>query len=140
LPEETSLNDLVSVAHLRWRIERDYQELKQELGLGHYEGRGWRGFHHHATLSIAAYGYLLTEQLSARSTRGSKKTPSETTCNAKRLLYPRITSLAEVRRAQRHMPNSITTLRYQISAELLARLPRCPSCGRPNSSSCVMTQ
>ena len=73
LPEETSLNDLVSVAHLRWRIERDYQELKQELGLGHYEGRGWRGFHHHATLTIAAYGFLMTEQLAARSNRGSKK-------------------------------------------------------------------
>ncbi len=41
---------------LRWRIERDYQELKQEIGLGHYEGCGWRGFHHHATLRIAAYG------------------------------------------------------------------------------------
>src|SRR5258708_22360708 len=38
---------------LRWRIERDYQELKQEVGLGHYEGRGWRGFHHHATMCIA---------------------------------------------------------------------------------------
>ena len=42
--------ELVDLAKLRWRIERDYQELKQELGLGHYEGRGWRGFHHHATL------------------------------------------------------------------------------------------
>src|SRR5438045_6726093 len=41
-----------SIAKQRWIIERDYQELKQELGLGHYEGRGWRGFHHHATLCI----------------------------------------------------------------------------------------
>lgn len=47
---------------LRWRIERDYQELKQEIGLGHYEGRGWRGFHHHATLCIAAYGFLVSER------------------------------------------------------------------------------
>ena len=47
---------------LRWRIERDYQELKQELGLGHYEGRGWRGFHHHATLCIAAYAFLIAER------------------------------------------------------------------------------
>ena len=39
----------VDIAKLRWRIERDYQELKQEIGLGHYEGRGWRGFHHHGT-------------------------------------------------------------------------------------------
>src|SRR3954470_8880350 len=41
---------------------RDYQELKQELGLGHYEGRGWRGFHHHATLCIAAYAFLIAER------------------------------------------------------------------------------
>ena len=54
--------DLVDLAKLRWRIERDYQELKQELGLGHYEGRGWRGFHHHATLCIAAYGFLISER------------------------------------------------------------------------------
>src|SRR6516225_232307 len=46
---------LVRTAKLRWRIERDYLELKQEIGLGHFEGRGWRGFHHHATLCIAAY-------------------------------------------------------------------------------------
>ena len=45
-----------------WRIERDYQELKQELGLGHFEGRSWRGFHHHATLCIAAYGFLISER------------------------------------------------------------------------------
>ena len=53
---------LVSTAKLRWRIERDYLELKQEIGLGHFEGRGWRGFHHHATLCIAAYGFLLAER------------------------------------------------------------------------------
>src|ERR1035437_1714535 len=42
--------------------QRDYQELKQEVGLGHFEGRGWRGFHHHATLCIAAYGFLISER------------------------------------------------------------------------------
>ena len=62
LPEDTVLRDLVDLAKLRWRIERDYQELKQEIGLGHYEGRGWRGFHHHATLCIAAYGFLVSER------------------------------------------------------------------------------
>ena len=62
LPETTRLRDLVHLAKLRWRIERDYQDLKQELGLGHYEGRGWRGFHHHATLCIAAYGFLVAER------------------------------------------------------------------------------
>ena len=62
LPETTSLSDLVAMAKLRWRIERDYQELKQEIGLGHYEGRSWRGFHHHAALCIAAYGFLVSER------------------------------------------------------------------------------
>ena len=62
LPDDTPLADLVDQAKLRWRIERDYQELKQEIGLGHYEGRGWRGFHHHATLAIAAYGFLVSER------------------------------------------------------------------------------
>ena len=62
VPEKTSLKSLVKIAKHRWIIERDYEELKQELGLGHYEGRGWRGFHHHATLCIAAYGFLISER------------------------------------------------------------------------------
>jgi SRSO17 transposase len=62
LPENIGRRALVNATKLRWRIERDYQDLKQELGLGHYEGRGWRGFHHHATLCIAAYGFLLSER------------------------------------------------------------------------------
>lgn len=62
LPTAISFRRLVDLTKLRWRIERDYQELKQEVGLGHYEGRGWRGFHHHATLCIAAYGFLISER------------------------------------------------------------------------------
>jgi SRSO17 transposase len=62
LPESTSLRRLVDIAKMRWRIERDYQDLKQEIGLGHYEGRGWPGFHHHGTLCIAAYGFLVSER------------------------------------------------------------------------------
>jgi SRSO17 transposase len=68
LPEDTTFQALVGTIKGRWRIERDYLELKQELGLGHYEGRNWRGFHHHASLCIAAYGFLTLERL-----RGSKK-------------------------------------------------------------------
>ena len=62
LPAKSSLKSLVTLAKHRWIIERDYEELKQELGLGHYEGRGWRGFHHHAVLCIAAYGFLVSER------------------------------------------------------------------------------
>ena len=62
LPAATKRNELVRIAKHRWIVERDYEELKQELGLGHFEGRGWRGFHHHATLCIAAYGFLIAER------------------------------------------------------------------------------
>jgi SRSO17 transposase len=62
LPEDISFHRLVDFAKLRWRIERDYLELKQEVGLGDFEGRGWRGFHHHATMSIAVYGFLISER------------------------------------------------------------------------------
>ena len=62
-PEYASLEQLVFVAKMRWRIERDYQDLKQDFGMGHFEGRGWRGFHHHATLNIAAYGFLMAQRL-----------------------------------------------------------------------------
>ena len=126
LPETTSLNDLISAAYQRWRIERDYQDLKQEFGLGHYEGRGWRGFHHHASLSIAAYGFLMAERLIADKPVGGKKTSS----NAKCLPFPTITSPVAVLRAQRHVDNSMTTLRHRLSYALIARLGQCPCCGR----------
>ena len=62
LPSDIGFARLVDLAKLRWRIERDYQDLKQEIGLDHFEGRGWRGFHHHATLCIATYGFLISER------------------------------------------------------------------------------
>jgi SRSO17 transposase len=61
LAPDISLERRVDQTKMRWRIERDYLELKQEVGLGHYEGRGWRGFHHHASLCIAAYGFLISD-------------------------------------------------------------------------------
>lgn len=62
LPPQPGLEELVDTVKLRWRIERDYLELKQEVGLNHYEGRSWRGFHHHVALCIAAYGFLICQQ------------------------------------------------------------------------------
>ena len=62
LDETMSLQRLVDIAKMRWRVERDYRDLKQEIGLGHYEGRGWQGFHHHGTLCIASYGFLVSER------------------------------------------------------------------------------
>jgi SRSO17 transposase len=73
LPQHLSFKKLVSHAKGRWMIERDYQELKSELGLSHYEGRNWRGFHHHATLCIAAYGFLMLERLRGRGKKNSAR-------------------------------------------------------------------
>jgi len=61
LPADLPPEELVRRTKMRWRIERDYLDLKQECGLGHYEGRGWRGFHHHVSLCIAAYGFLISQ-------------------------------------------------------------------------------
>jgi SRSO17 transposase len=76
LPASTALKHLVAMAMGRWRIERDYQELKSELGLHHYAGRNWRGFHHHASLCIAAYGFLMRERLRSKNNSAQFKTPA----------------------------------------------------------------
>jgi len=63
----------VAKARVRWRIECDYLDFKQELSSDHYEGRGWRGFHHHASLSIAAYGFLVSERIALGKAAGAKE-------------------------------------------------------------------
>jgi SRSO17 transposase len=63
LPETTPLVELVRLARLRWRVEQDYRELKGALGLDHFEGRGWVGWHHHVTLVAVAHGFLTLERL-----------------------------------------------------------------------------
>jgi SRSO17 transposase len=63
LPEVTPLVELVRLARLRWRVEQDYRELKGALGLDHFEGRSWPGWHHHVTLVSAAHGFLTLERL-----------------------------------------------------------------------------
>lgn len=121
-PTEATLEQLVFITKMRWRIERDYRELKQELGLSHYEGRGWQGFHHHATLCIAAYGFLVAQRLSHGG-------PKKTVLDQKRLPYPQTTSLAAAGRAQRHVPDSIPTRRFLIAQAIARRFQRCPCCG-----------
>ena len=114
LPNDIAFSRLVDIAKLRWRIERDYQELKQESGLGHFEGRGWRGFHHHATLGIATYGFLISER---------ETIPPQDLIppgDAKRLPYPTVVDpTAPPLRPQRHIPNSISTLRYRLISALI---------------------
>ena len=122
-PEDISFRDLVDVAKMRWRIERDYEELKQEVGLGHYEGRGWRGFHHHATLCIAAYGFLISE----RETIPPQDLPPPR--SYRDLPFPMIIDPeAPPLRPERHIPNSIATMRRRLIVALVRSLPRCPCC------------
>src|SRR5688572_16749383 len=88
---------------------------KRRVGLGHYEGRGWLGFHHHGTLCIAAYGFLLCE----RETSLAKPALPEG-CR------PRGAPI----RPQRHVPNSITTIHRKLAVAIARTLPRCPCCAR----------
>jgi SRSO17 transposase len=125
LSANTPLAALARLAKHRWIIERDYEELKQELGLGHYEGRGWRGFHHHATLCIAAYGFLVIER-----TRFSPQPIPADWSYAPRKFLPSSSPGARRARAERHNPHSIATLRIQIARALLRQLPCCPFCVR----------
>jgi hypothetical protein len=102
LPKNTSFLGLVDFAKLRWRSERDDQELKQEVGLGDVKGRGWRGFHHHATLRIAVYGLLISERgiippLDLLPPRSSRNLP-----------FPRVADPeAPPPRPERHVPNAM---------------------------------
>ncbi len=127
LPVDTDIATLVSTAKLRWRIERDYQELKQELGLDHYEGRGWRGFHHHMALCVAAYGFLVSER--------SLIPPSDDKIKLIQAprLSPRVIDHADPPiRAERHIKASIATIRIKLARNIARRLPRCPCCQRAN--------
>ena len=111
LPEDIPCAELVDLTKLRWRIERDYRELKQELGLGHYEGRGWRGFHHHATLCIAAYGLLISER---ETIPPQDQVPPRSSRN---LQFPTVTDPEPPPiRPERYIPNSIATMRRRLTS------------------------
>jgi SRSO17 transposase len=120
-PEKMSLKSLVKIAKHRWIIERNYEELKQELGLGHYEGRGWRGFHHHASLCIAAYGFPISER-----NRFSPSVPAGHVGLSAPELPPNFRPRGSPRPPERHNPNSIATMRMTLARLLLAQLPHGP--------------
>ena len=69
LPEGSEPERLARLARLRWKIELDYKQLKGELGLDHYEGRSWLGWHHHTALVTAAHGFLTLERLHPKARR-----------------------------------------------------------------------
>ena len=116
LPEDTPIDVLVDTAKLRWRIERDYEELKSELGLAHFEGRSWRGFHHHATLCIAAYGFLIRERAAIPPSGPRRRETS------------RISTASQTPRRRRSDPNGISKTRSRQSEDnSRSRWPE-PSC------------
>jgi hypothetical protein len=127
LPPRTALKDLVQAAKARWLIERDDQELKPAIGLGHYEGRGRRGCQHHASRCIAAYGLLAAERClfppQARCTRRRGAAPA----------LPKGVRPRGARPAERHVPNSIAAIRRCLTVGRVRSLPRCPCClkGQP---------
>jgi SRSO17 transposase len=134
---ETSIEELVKTAKLRWRIERDYQDLKQELGLGHYEGRGWRGFHHHASLCIAAYGFLIALRGTIPPSAATRPEGSST---------PRVPphrrtsgSAAAARATRAHLDRNHATTAYTRSRPAPRSMSVLQSC-RHTKSTQLMTQ
>ena len=106
--KDISFRALVDRAKMRWRVDRDYLELKQEIGLGHYEGRGWPGFHHHGTLCIAVYGFLISERETIppsgpHCARGGKKSAITDSYRPRRTSDPATTSRSQL---DRYAPSS----------------------------------
>jgi SRSO17 transposase len=152
LPADTPIQQLVRLAKLRWLIERDDLDLKQELGLGHYEGRGWPGFHHHGALCIAAYGFLVAEKAaippSAKETarlvqapelpaghrpRGSPD-PNRATCAP---VDRHTTTTDRTRPGAKPAP---MPLLHPDHPTAIQNLPRCPCCTqiiRPRSNAAI---
>lgn len=123
LPKDVAFRTLIETAKLRWRIERDYQELKQELELGHFEGRGWRGFHHHATMCTMAYGFLIAERETVPPQALGAPDRSRS------IAFPQITDAADLPlRTQRHIPSSIATMRRRLEHGLVRTPSRCFCC------------
>jgi SRSO17 transposase len=136
--ENISFSALVDLAKMRWRVERDYLELKQEIGLGHYEGRGWPGFHHHGTLCIAVYGFLISEQETIP--------PSGPHC-ARRLKKPAIPDSYRPRGASNSAPTSRSQLDRHAPSSLdrrdrknAAKMPMLHKQIQNEDASCFVTQ
>jgi hypothetical protein len=121
-PEDVSLQDLVQLAELRWRIDRDCQDMKSELGLGHFEGRNWLGFHHHGTFCIAAYAFLAAER--------ARLSPQSLLPASSPLDFPRISGRrVQPLRAERLVASPVATLRIVHAGRLARTLASCPWCG-----------
>ncbi len=126
LPDDITFRRLVDIAKLRWRIERDYQELKQEVGLGHFEGADGVVF--------TTMPHCASRHMDSSSPKGRRFPPQDLVApgRSRHLRYPTVTDReAPPLRPERHIPNSIATVRRRLIAALISRLPRCPCCAAP---------
>jgi SRSO17 transposase len=138
MPADIGFEAMVDRTKLRWRIERDYQDLKQELGLGHYEGRGWRGLHHHITLCIAAYGFLIAER-AALPPSGPRYQRRPETVIISTGHRPR-GAAATSRAAHSELHNDAQTAAYRRSCRASAAMPLLPHQAVDKKSTQFMTQ
>ena len=138
LPEATGFARLVELAKMRWRIERDYHDLKQEVGLAHFEGRGWRGLHHHATLCIAAYGFLISQR-NAVPPSGTRRTgPGAAPALPARAGPGQPTSTSRAAHAQLHPDNAPPS--HHRTRQKPATMPLLPAASRTNITKPIVTQ
>ncbi len=125
LARHTPLHDVVATAKGRWWVEQNYRELTQEVGLGDFKGRGWRGFHHHRTLSFAAYGFLVMRRCQQPWPAGGR---------AAVLSFPVVADPTHPTGTPRLDPDHAPT------PDLARRLPRCPCCQMPHSEQVLLIQ
>ncbi len=120
LPKTISLKGMVRTVKNRWRIERSYEDLKGQLGLDHYEGRSFIGWHHHVTVALTCYAFLVAERVRSFPIRPPGRVPT----------------VRSSTRPERHFRDSLITMRIALAKVILIRwLPRCPCCLRPETSS-----
>ena len=102
-PADYALRRIVRPVKCRWKIEQDYHQLKEELGLDHYEGRNWQGWHHHVTMVMVAHAFLTLETLRGKKTSGWD--PAE---DATQIQYIRFTWTGVCAIMPQQEPKSIT--------------------------------
>jgi len=118
LARETSRKQMVRLVKERYRTERVYEDLKNELGLDHFEGRRFSGWHHHVSVALSCYAFIVAEKCRAFPPRGDG----------------RVKPVRSTQRPERHFADSFITFRLAIARILSTWLPRCPLCLRSRNS------
>ena len=117
LPEHIDKREFIRIVMQRCRTERVYEDLKGELGIDHFEGRRFPGWHHHVSVALCCYAFIVAERVRCSPPRpeGRWKTTRSRS------------------RPQRHLSDSFITVRLSIARSVASWLPRCPACHRPRN-------